>query len=114
MVKSALWAHSPVMVTLTLPQRRCVGLRFLLHNHHHPTSAHPNPCLCLLSSLSFIMARFCGLCNRSFPTQRGFMHHNSAYHRHPKPRLQQTTVRYHPHLNGMSYFRLIDASEKSL
>ncbi|KAI0643083.1 hypothetical protein C8Q79DRAFT_1002821 [Trametes meyenii] len=46
------------------------------------------------------MARFCGICQRSFPTQRGFQQHNSVYHRHPKPRTQHSTYRYHPHLTA--------------
>ncbi|KAI0351106.1 hypothetical protein OH77DRAFT_1568391 [Trametes cingulata] len=46
------------------------------------------------------MARFCNLCRRNFPTQRGYMQHNSSYHRHPKPRVAPTTVHYHPLLNA--------------
>ncbi|KAI0674841.1 hypothetical protein C8Q78DRAFT_1066759 [Trametes maxima] len=46
------------------------------------------------------MAHFCNLCQRSFPTQRGFQKHNSSYHRHPKPQAQNTTYRYHPELTG--------------
>ncbi|KAI0745331.1 hypothetical protein C8Q76DRAFT_764613 [Earliella scabrosa] len=46
------------------------------------------------------MARFCSACQRSFPTQRGFMKHNTSYHRFPKPRVRRTTVEYHPHLTA--------------
>ncbi|KAI0669707.1 hypothetical protein C8Q78DRAFT_977285 [Trametes maxima] len=46
------------------------------------------------------MARFCNICQRSFPTLRGYIQHNGSYHRHPKPRVPPTTIHYHPLLSG--------------
>ncbi|KAI1783349.1 hypothetical protein LXA43DRAFT_903775 [Ganoderma leucocontextum] len=46
------------------------------------------------------MARLCGLCNRGFPTVRGFSQHRNHYHRRPKPPPPKSTFRYHPHLTG--------------
>ncbi|KAI9060958.1 hypothetical protein FKP32DRAFT_1613349 [Trametes sanguinea] len=46
------------------------------------------------------MARYCNLCRRAFPTQRGYIQHNAAYHRHPKPRVPPPIVEYHPLLDG--------------
>ncbi|KAI9056389.1 hypothetical protein FKP32DRAFT_1586143 [Trametes sanguinea] len=46
------------------------------------------------------MARYCNLCHRSFPTQRGYMQHNGSHHRHPKPRIPPTVVQHHPHLDA--------------
>ncbi|TBU36868.1 hypothetical protein BD309DRAFT_995400 [Dichomitus squalens] len=46
------------------------------------------------------MARFCGICVRSFPTQRGLSQHHGHYHRRPKPQAPQSMFRRHPHLRG--------------
>ncbi|KAI0666178.1 hypothetical protein C8Q78DRAFT_1072649 [Trametes maxima] len=46
------------------------------------------------------MAHFCGLCKRSFPMQRGFQQHTSAYHCYPKPRAQHSMYKYHPDLTA--------------
>lgn len=47
------------------------------------------------------MARFCGRCQRSFPTRRGLLKHNGAYHRHPKPAACEYKFKYHTKLDGM-------------
>lgn len=65
-----------------------------------PASLH---CPYRVKSLFHPMARFCNLCERAFPTWRGYMQHNGKYHRHPKPRVPPTTVHYHPELDGMSF-----------
>ncbi|OJT04296.1 hypothetical protein TRAPUB_4994, partial [Trametes pubescens] len=46
------------------------------------------------------MARFCTLCERTYPTQHGYIKHNTLYHRHPKPRPPPTVIQYHPALNA--------------
>ncbi|KAH9900045.1 hypothetical protein C8Q73DRAFT_787874 [Cubamyces lactineus] len=46
------------------------------------------------------MARFCNICNRSFPTQRGFLAHGASYHRHPKPKALPRVIQYHPLLSA--------------
>ncbi|KAI0323375.1 hypothetical protein GY45DRAFT_1264667 [Cubamyces sp. BRFM 1775] len=46
------------------------------------------------------MARFCNICNRSFPTQRGFQAHCTSHHRHPKPKPLPRVTQYHPLLSA--------------
>ena len=48
------------------------------------------------------MARFCGLCVRSFPTARSLSQHRAHYHRRPKPPPPVSTFRRHPLLRGDS------------
>ncbi|KAH9912325.1 uncharacterized protein B0H18DRAFT_1088486 [Fomitopsis serialis] len=45
-------------------------------------------------------AYWCTLCNKSFPSRRGFAGHNSRQHRQPKPQAPRSNFRYHPHLDG--------------
>ncbi|TFK91072.1 hypothetical protein K466DRAFT_542342 [Polyporus arcularius HHB13444] len=47
------------------------------------------------------MARFCSLCERSFPTSRGLSHHRARYHRHPKPQAPKAKKRFHVHMSGL-------------
>lgn len=47
------------------------------------------------------MARFCGLCQHSFPTQYGYLKHIRLRHKHPKPHNSRSTRHYHPQLDGI-------------